>query len=283
LTDRDRFAQRLGDALKLLNISPAAFGAALAVDKSVVSRWLTGRTRPSAHNLTRISAEIARHRPGFSAKLFEAEDAAFAAALGLPARTPAGGDGESLFIPFGLLDIARRETARRGVEYFGHYHLYYWSFSRPGQIARMQMILEPQDGLIGVRYGASGFSFRGWALLLLNRLYMQMAEERYEAMTFLLTNPGQQPATRMLTGLLMGPSDKLNVPTVAPMLLLRVADLSGDPAADRAVHEEGAAASAFPAEGGIPAEVRGTLAALGRTVAGDGGGVALMQAPDPLV
>jgi transcriptional regulator with XRE-family HTH domain len=283
LAGTDRFAQRLGDALKLLNISPAAFGAALAVDKSVVSRWLSGRTRPSAHNLTRISAEIARHRPGFSAKLFEAEDATFAAALGVPGGPVASDGEECLHIPFGLLDIARRETARRGVEYFGHYHLYYWSFSRPGRIARMQMILDQQDGLIAVRYGASGFSFRGWALLLLNRLYMQMAEERYEAMTFLLTNPGQQPATRMLTGLLMGPSDKQHVPTVAPMLMLRVADLSGDPAADQARHAEGAGLDAFPAPGEIPPEVRETLAALGRTVAGEAGGVALMQVPDPLV
>ena len=53
-----RFGERLNLALKTVNLSPAALGAAVGVDKSVVSRWLAGKVRPSGHNLTRIAIEI---------------------------------------------------------------------------------------------------------------------------------------------------------------------------------------------------------------------------------
>lgn len=72
-----RFGERLNLALKTVNLSPAALGAAVGVDKSVVSRWLAGKVRPSGHNLTRIAIEIARHRPGFTTLAFDGPDEAF--------------------------------------------------------------------------------------------------------------------------------------------------------------------------------------------------------------
>jgi transcriptional regulator with XRE-family HTH domain len=233
------FAGRLRLALKQANVSPAALGAAVGVDKSVVSRWLGGRVRPTQHNLTRIAAVLAERLSGFTVLAFESSAADFQALVRAPMAQAAGAEpGQSLPIPFGALDAARRETARRGVEYFGAYMMYYWSFSAPGRIARMALMLRPEAGLIEARYGAEGFSFRGWALLMLNRMYVIFAEERFEAMAFLVLNAGQQPKARVITGILSGPAEGLLVPTASAAVLHRLRDLTGDAEADLAAHLE---------------------------------------------
>lgn len=233
----DDFAGRLRLALKVANLSAGALGAAVGVDKSVVSRWTSGKVLPTQHNLARIAAVLARSFPGFSVLTFEAPADVFGAVVHLDQPPPAAAASHGLPIPFGLLDAARKETARRGIEYFGLYSMYYWAFSQPGQIARMALILRPLEGLIEARYGAEGFEFRGWALLMLNRLHVIFAEERFEAMAFLVTNAGQQPRARFITGVLSGPAEGLLVPTAAPAVLVRESDLTGDAATDLARYE----------------------------------------------
>ena len=233
----ESFSGRLQLALKQTNLSPGALGAAVGVDKSVVSRWVSGRVRPTQHNLTRIAAVLAERLPGFSALSFEASEPEFRALLRLDRPKAPGGDAsQSIAIPFGLLDASRRETARHGIEYFGTYMLYYRAFSQPGKVARMAFMLRPKDGLIEARYGAEGFSFHGWALLMLNRLYVIFAEERFEAMAFLVLNAGSQPKARFITGILTGPAEGLLVPTASPAVLVRLRDLSEDPAKDMALY-----------------------------------------------
>jgi transcriptional regulator with XRE-family HTH domain len=229
------FAGRLRLALKQANVSPAALGAAVGVDKSVVSRWIAGRVRPTQHNLARIAGVLAQSLPGFTVLAFEASAAEFRALL-QPVEAGLAVAGQSLPIPFGALDAARRETGRRGVEYFGSYLMYYRSFSQPERIARMALMLRPVDGLIEARYGAEGFAFQGWALLMLNRMYLVLAEERFEAMAFLVLNAGQQPKARFITGVLSGPAEGLLVPTASPVVLVRQRDLSGE--GDIAAHEK---------------------------------------------
>ncbi|MCF1708626.1 helix-turn-helix domain-containing protein [Tabrizicola sp. J26] len=257
------FAGRLKLALKVVNLSPAALGAAVGVDKSVVSRWLSGRVAPSGHNLSRIGAEIARLRPGFSTLSFEAPPAAFLAVLGVGALSAAPAANSStpggIVLPFNAIEDARNETARRGVEYFGHYSMYYWSFTQPGRVVRMALMLRPKDGLIEARYGANGFEFGGWALLLMNRLYIQFAEQRYQAMVFMVTNPGQQPAARRITGLLMGPSDGMMVPTVSPFVMDRVGPVTGDEAQDVADFNRAQDFDPFADGAEVPADVREAL------------------------
>ena len=118
-----RLGERLSLALKTINLSPAALGAAVGVDKSVVSRWLSGKVRPSGHNLTRIAIEIARHRPGFSTLALEGPDEEFRRALDLPIPFGTGGlsqvpmaDSSALPIPYDLINVSRNEVMRRGDE-----------------------------------------------------------------------------------------------------------------------------------------------------------------------
>lgn len=270
-------AGRLKLALKVVNLSPAALGAAVGVDKSVVSRWLAGKVVPNGHNMSRIAAEITRRRPDFSALMFEAPGDEFLAALGLhPAETVASGDG--LVLPHGALDTARRETTRRGAEYFGHYAMYYWSFSHPGRIARMALMLRPSQRLIEARYGANEFEFRGWALLMLNRLYIQFVERNYEAMAFLVTNSGQQPQTLRMTGMLMGPSDRLMSPTASAVLMLREGDVTGDDARDEVEFRRRQDFDPMAAGDAAPPDVRAALLAQVEAISVSDGKIALLQA-----
>ncbi len=272
-------AGRLKLALKVVNLSPGGLGLAVGVDKSVVSRWLSGKVMPNGHNMSRIAAEITRHRPGFSALMFEASSADFLAALGL-APTDAMPQGDGLLLPHGALDTARRETARRGAEYFGHYAMYYWSFSFPGRIARMALMLRPSERLIEARYGANDFEFRGWALLMMNRLYIQFVEKRYEAMAFLVTNSGQQPQTQRMTGMLMGPSDRLMSPTASAVLMLREGDVTGDDARDEIEFRRRQDFDPMAAGDAAPPEVRAALLSQVEAVSVAEGRIALLQALD---
>lgn len=280
------FGGRLQLALKVVNMSPAALGAAVGVDKSVVSRWLSGKVTPSGHNLSRICTEIARRRPGFSALALEGPAEVFREALGLGAvpgaaarpeiAAPAGG---GLMLPWDAIGDARKETERRGLEYFGHYAMYYWSFTRPGRVVRMAMMLRPNDGLIEARYGAQGFEFGGWALLLMNRLYIQLSEKRYQAMIFMVTNPGQQPKTHRLTGLMMGPSDRLMIPTASPLVLDRLRDVTGDAAQDEADFMAAQELDPFAGGEAAPPDVRRGLETMVTTTRSEAGGVSLFQVP----
>lgn len=256
----DDFHIRLRQALGRANLSPAALGAAVGVDKSVVSRWVAGKVRPTQHNLTRIAAVLAERLPGFSALSFSLPAREFQALT--DPQGPGHGSAQldhSLPIPFSLLTSSRTETARRGMEYFGTYALYYWSFGQPGRYARMELILRPMNGLIEARYGAEGFVFQGWALLLLNRMYLVMSEERFEAMAFLVLNAGQQPKARFVTGVLTGPAEGLLVPTSAAVVLVRTGDLSGDPDADLARFEAECRSPARIDDAEVPADVRAAL------------------------
>lgn len=253
------FSGRLKLALKRANVSPAALGAAVGVDKSVVSRWISGRVRPTQHNLTRISTMLAQHLAGFTVLAFEASAEEFRTLVQPAPAQKASDPTQSLTIPFGALDASRRETDRRGIEYFGAYSMYYWSFSAPGKIARMALLLRPAEGLIEARYGADGFSFRGWALLLLNRMYVIFAEERFEAMAFLVLNAGQQPKARFITGILSGPAEGLLVPTASPVVLVRQRDLTDDSAADFAAHKADSSLDPILSADDVPDDVRRAL------------------------
>jgi serine/threonine-protein kinase len=79
----DDFPARLSLALNALNLSRGQLSALLGVNKSLVSRWLSGEMRPSGYNLARISAEIAKRKPGFNMNAWIAPLPEFEAALEL--------------------------------------------------------------------------------------------------------------------------------------------------------------------------------------------------------
>lgn len=83
----DGFGARLLLALDTCNLSRSQLPALLGVHKSLVSRWLSEEMKPAGYNLARISAEIAKRKPGFNMGLWAAPRLEFEAALGLMPQT----------------------------------------------------------------------------------------------------------------------------------------------------------------------------------------------------
>lgn len=115
--------------LKALNLSRSAAAARLAVDKSLVRRWVSGAVRPSEHNLARLT-DLARQRwPEFSLARWESPVAEFALALGLsakdaePAATAAPHAGAAPVFPVTMAE-SRGRVAADGAAYAGMFRTY---------------------------------------------------------------------------------------------------------------------------------------------------------------
>lgn len=76
------FSVRLRLALNVANLSPVALGAFVGADNSIVSRWLSGRSKPTQHNLARIADYLAERMPGFTILAFETHVAEFERLIG---------------------------------------------------------------------------------------------------------------------------------------------------------------------------------------------------------
>ncbi|MDP3125707.1 MAG: helix-turn-helix domain-containing protein, partial [Thiobacillus sp.] len=88
MTDSE-FPARMLLALKALSLSRGRLASELAVDKSVISRWLSGRQAPSGQNLANLTALVASHRPGFTLLDWETDLETLAAKLVSPITPPA--------------------------------------------------------------------------------------------------------------------------------------------------------------------------------------------------
>jgi pimeloyl-ACP methyl ester carboxylesterase/transcriptional regulator with XRE-family HTH domain len=77
------FAQKLDLVLKALNLSRGRLAQTLGVDKSVVSRWVSGATLPTDNNMSLLTEAVARHRSDFGRLDWELDAIAFAARLGV--------------------------------------------------------------------------------------------------------------------------------------------------------------------------------------------------------
>ena len=125
MTDPD-FAPKLELVLKALAISRGRLAADLGVDKSLVSRWVSGTNAPSGHNLSNLTALIGTRREGFTGLDWDRDLAGLAALFGGGARGASVAEGTG---PAGLalkgLPVARKETAARGRAYEG-----FWTATR---------------------------------------------------------------------------------------------------------------------------------------------------------
>lgn len=255
------FSRKLDLLLKALSISRARLAQEAGLDKSLIGRWVAGTVTPSAHNLERATQALSRRAEGLSLLDWDLPFDAFARRWGGEVAEGKGATSGPLpsgavQFPFDLVTPARAETAKRGDEYCGFYWNYRYAFGRPGKVVRIAVMIRPRDGLLEVNKGATGFEHRGPALLMLNRLYVMLAEEKFEAMGYLITNAGQQPRARCLSGIILGVSSEgLLTPKAAPCLMIRHADLAGDEAADRATYEAMKPLAGVIDRSEVPAEV----------------------------
>ena len=80
------FSRKLDLVLKAFNLSRGRLAHGLGIDKSVISRWVSGQTVPTDHNLSLLTELVGRHAPGFGRFDWELDVAGFAARLGITRR-----------------------------------------------------------------------------------------------------------------------------------------------------------------------------------------------------
>lgn len=276
------FPSRLLLALKALSISRGRLAAELAVDKSVVSRWLSGRQAPTGQNLANLTALVAQRRPGFTLLDWEADLEALAARLGVAAEAPARPWGSlGGWLPESVLHETKTLTDLRGDAYEG-----FWRTTRPaiGQPGRFVhdacLIRKAENGFLTCRIAVEDMRFEGWTFMTQTQLFTVMSEPRTGMFTFAIFNAVLRHRAEVLDGVSMG-LQRVGGGSPAAMgcLMERVGFLTGDPAADDAAFEEAARADPLAPEGSISPEVARRLMPDVGPAALAAGGMAILHMP----
>ncbi|MCC8430301.1 hypothetical protein LJ725_15100 [Reyranella aquatilis] len=79
------FARKFDLVLKAFNLSRGRLAQTVGIDKSVVSRWASGATVPTDHNLSLLTHAVMRHKADFGRADWDLDVEAFAARLGVAA------------------------------------------------------------------------------------------------------------------------------------------------------------------------------------------------------
>jgi transcriptional regulator with XRE-family HTH domain len=277
------FHTKLTFVLKALSLSRGALAAELAVDKSLVGRWVNGTVRPSAHNLARLSDLVAARHPGFTALDWERPIDSLAVLIGADPETVVGSMAPSLaqMLPLPLLDHSRATTSLRAAAYEGFFRSTRHYAEEPGSFWHDQLMIRRRaNGLLGFEMMSGGVKVEGWVLLLQHQLFVIGAELTSGAFAYAILNGVSTARAGRLDGLMLYCAmDPTRTPTASPILLERIGDLSGDPAADDARFAEHAKLDPRATPDEVPEEI---AAHLMRNIGPDHlaeGGDLLLRAP----
>ena len=255
----EAFHRKLAFALKALSISRGTLAAELGIDKSVVGRWVSGQVRPSSHNLSRLSAYIATRVDGFTTLDWERPISGLAPMLG--ASPEAAGAGRADMVQLPLVAESRSTTVRRGGAYEGIFRTTRPYAQYPGRFMHDAIMIRPgEEGDLRFLLLNGGVRVEGVVLLQQTQLFIISADYTSGAYAFGILNGVNTVKAGVLDGLLMWCSlDSLRTPTASAILVERVADLTGDVAADDAAFAELCAADAMAPEGSLTPEIIGHL------------------------
>lgn len=277
------FAQRLDLVLKALSMSRARLAADLGIDKSLAGRWVSGAVQPSAYNLERLTGLVAGRCPGFTMLDWDRDLDALADQLGVaPAAAPVAPPPamrEALLppLPYGLVELAKRETRRRGAAYEGR-----WKATRLSSSGALRFMVEHAlircDGdTLAFRHFGGGWEVRGWLLVLSVQLYGVICDASDDSMGFYVLNGVTAARATCLDGIFSTVcADRNLTPNSQIVVFERVGDLADDDEAWAAAH---IARSAVTPVEDIPAHVRAAVARDIGPAAVASGGEAMMRVP----
>ncbi|MFZ4381134.1 MAG: hypothetical protein ACOYO0_04110 [Sandarakinorhabdus sp.] len=226
--------------MKVLSVSRGGLASALAVDKSLVSRWLSGATLPSDPNLARLTIYVARTFPHFTMLDWEADAAHLAARLGITdslddihaPSMPSSSRQDHRQDPPHPIDLpafarlpafatAIHETAARGQRYCGLWRAWMPTFGRPDAFHCEHTVLW-QDGawLSGV---AVGVSYR-WPLvgLIANGQLLLIMSDTSD-LVFRQYNRADEPIIDQVDGLMLAAASLPHqAPTASRVVMARL-------------------------------------------------------------
>ena len=166
---------------------------------------------------------------------WEADLGALAERLGVGQPNPAANSPSEAALagpwalPFGLVEAAQKETARRGASYAAR-----WSVMRPGASGQLgyyverALIWQIGDGL-WLEHHASGHVLSGGVLVLGNRLYAMTADSSDDSFNFYLLSGIAGPRALFLDGIMMSAGCGVHDdPFAMPMVFTRAGELENE-------------------------------------------------------
>lgn len=258
---RDELPERLLLALKALSLSRGRLAAELAVDKSVVSRWLNGHQAPSGQNLANLTALVAKHRPGFTLLDWEADLDALQAKLGVGAADtgpfgPLGG-----WLPASVLQETAAMTALRGDAYEGFWRTTRPAIGMPGRFVHDRLLIRKgANGFLTFRLGVEDMRFEGWTFLTQTQLFSIAADPRTGMFVFTIFNAVLRHRAELMDGLAMT-CQRVGggTPVASAVVMERTGVLGDDPTADDVTYENLVRENPLAPEGSIPKDLQDRL------------------------
>jgi hypothetical protein len=240
------FAHRLALALNAASIGRGRLAAEIGVDKSLVSRWLSGQVRPSSHNLERITRLVAENRPGFSMLDWDVDAAQFATRLGLATTTnaaaapaPARPDIHPAanvladWLPLSSVQ-SHREMLRDGNRYPGLYVQINHRFANTGKNMAGIVPIWRQGDQLHVRFDGPFWGHDGRILIIGHQLFMIAEDSKLaEGLWFQILNGVAEGKALSMDGVFASVQhDRGHTPGATMCMMLRVADLEPDQVPD---------------------------------------------------
>ena len=254
------FSEKLRLVLKMLSMSAAKLASELAIDKSVVSRWLKGSVQPSAHNLSLLSALVATRVEGFRTLDWERSVESLAALFGVaPGAIPAMRPPEPpRALPLAIWDQMVSTAALRGHAYEGFFRS---TRPHPRSTGRFLheygMIRRDENGLLRLKMGSAETVVDGWMIPLHGQLYSIAADVNTGSLLFGIFNGLGASRVDVFDGLTLIPGfDQGRSPMATAMLCERVGQLSGDRQADDRRFAELASQNPLAPEGSVPEHIQ---------------------------
>jgi len=259
----ENLGRKIDLALKVLSLSRAGLAAAVGVDKSVAGRWVSGKVRPSNHNLARISQLISDDVPEFSLLDWEREYDDFALRIGASLE-PAAQRSDTLWplLPEKLAAEAKYAANERTVAYEGFWRTTRPSSDLPGEFLHdISIIRRDTDGFLKFVSGVEGFYYEGSGIMVNQQLYYFGADDTFGAITMGILNGVMRGRADVLDGVILTTlRDAGSSPASSSMHMQRIGDLTGDAEADEAKFRELVENEKMLApSGSVPTEVTDVL------------------------
>jgi transcriptional regulator with XRE-family HTH domain len=288
------FAGRLALVMKSLAISRGQLALRLSIDKSLVSRWLSGATIPNGHNLTRLTLLIAETVPGFTMFDWDGDAEMLRQRLGLD-RDGTSAPAASVIAPGVVPDLARpladlpdfarlaafgpalHETTVQGHRYCGLWQAWMPTFGHPERFHCEHTVLW-QEGAWLVGF-ALGVSYR-WPLvgfIANNQLLLVMSDTN----DFVLRqfNRANEPIIDQVDGLMLAAASLPHqAPTASRVIMARLLDGTATQAEIDAALESHSASRCFLTADELPAGMAAALLPDCGPKAAAAGGERLMRA-----
>ena len=233
--DAPDFAARLRLALAQGNLGRTTLAREVGIDKSVVTRWLSGQVRPAEHNLATLTQVIARRLPGFCMADWTRPEAEFNQALKIP-HAPVPGPASAP----GLLGNAVQWAAAQGLDkalaQYGGLWIFIYDSVRVARPFAVVGEIRPGAGVLEAEFRDDhNWHGRGPAFALNNKLWVAAEEvARQDSFGFAVFWGSATRQAEVLDGFAMV---REFAPTASPgvthLVGFRLADLIADPVASQ--------------------------------------------------